>query len=163
MAKSKKKKSAASNKTSPAKKKLSAKKLAAIIIAAVLVVALIVFIVIISVRDHAAHALRDTYWISQSAKNASGDEVDIREVYNVKYSNYQGYLTFDGENGFELWLSPGDSNDGTHTGKYELSDTKLTATFDEGSVVDFPVTRKDGKITSITVPYDDYTVYFYPK
>ena len=161
MAKSKKK-PASSKKTKQENKKFNVKKLLPIIIAVVLLAALVTFIVIVAVRDSAAHALRDTYWISQSAKNASGDEVDVREVYNVKYSNYQGRLTFDNDNGFELWLTPGDKDDGTHSGKYELSEKKLTATFDEGSIVDFPITRKDGKITSIEVPYDNYTVYFYP-
>lgn len=162
MSKSKKKKPVSSKKNIQAKKKTNKKTIISIAVAVVLLAAIVALIVVLAVRDSAAHVLRDTNWISQSAKNASGDEVDVREVYNVKYSNYQGRLTFDGENGFELWLSPGDKDDGTHSGTYELSDTKLTAKFDEGTSVDFPITRKDGKITSIEVPYDDYTVNFYP-
>ena len=79
------------------------------------------------------NALRNTEWKSVSALNASGDEVDVREVYNVRYSQYQGKLTFDSENGFELWLRPGDPSDGTHSGKYEIDGDKANVTFDEGT------------------------------
>lgn len=144
-----------------AKKKRSAKKI--IITAAVLCViaAGIVLLVINAYADKAKQVLNNTSWISQTAHNASGDEVDVREVYNVKYSQYQGRLTFDGENGFELWLSPGDASDGTHSGKYELKDDKLYATFDEGTKTEFELIRKDGKITEIDIRYNDYTVGFY--
>ena len=159
----KKRKKAGNKSAVPKKKPFPVKVLVAGIIAAVLVAALIVFLVIQTNHDYARHELRNSYWVSQSAKNASGDEVDIREVYNVKASTFQGRLEFDKENGFELWLNQGDKDDGTHTGKYELSDDKLTATFDSGDVVDFPVTKNDGDIVRIDVPYGDYVVSFFPK
>lgn len=126
----------------------------------VLAVAAVVALIINAHHKSATHALCGTQWVSQSAKNASGDEVDIREVYNVKYSQYQGKLTFDDTDRFELWLHPGDASDGTHTGTYELKEDTLTATFDEGTVTDFALTRSDGRIMRIDVDYDDYTVSF---
>lgn len=144
-----------------AKKKRSAKK---IIIAAVVlcvIAAGIVLLVINAYADKAKQVLNNTNWVSQTAHNASGDEVDVHEVYNVKYSQYQGRLTFDDKNTFELWLSPGDASDGTHSGKYELKDDKLSVTFDEGTETEFQLIRKDGEITEIDVVYDGYTVGFY--
>jgi hypothetical protein len=84
----------------------------------------------------------------------------VREVYNVRYSQYQGKLTFDGENGFELWLRPGDPSDGTHSGKYEINGDKADVTFDEGAKTAFELTRTEGSITAIDVLYDGYTVTF---
>ncbi|MBQ1453164.1 MAG: hypothetical protein IIZ23_04265 [Ruminococcus sp.] len=158
----KKKKPAKKNKQ-PAKKPFPVKPFIGACIAAVLIAGLVVFLVFKTNEDNKKHLLRSTYWSSISAKNASGDEVDIREVYNVKASTFQGRLEFDKENGFELWLNQGDKDDGTHTGTYDLSDDKLTATFDSGDVVDFPVIKNGGDIVRIDAPYGDYVVSFFPK
>ena len=128
-----------------------------------IVAALVVFIVIRTNEDNAKHVLRNTTWVSETAKTASGDEVDIREVYNVKYSNYQGNLTFDGENGFELWLRPGDISDGTHKGTCELDGDKLKVSFDGGADTEFILTRNDSGIVRIDVPFEDYVVSFFPQ
>ena len=97
--------------------------------------AAVVLLVINAHTENAKHVLRNTEWKSVSALNASGDEVDVREVYNVRYSQYQGKLTFDSENGFELWLRPGDPSDGTHSGKYEIDGDKLSIEDSFGSRV----------------------------
>ena len=122
--------------------------------------AAVVLLVINAHSESAKHVLRNTEWKSVSALNASGDEVDVREVYNVRYSQYQGKLTFDGENGFELWLRPGDPSDGTHSGKYEIDGDKADVTFDEGTKTAFALTRTEGSITRIELNYDGYTVAF---
>ena len=103
----KKKKPAKKNKQ-PVKKPFPRKAVYRRVIAAVLIAGLVVFLVFRTNEDNEKHLLRSTYWALSARKTASGDEVDIREVYNVKASTYQGNLTFDGENGFELWLRPGD-------------------------------------------------------
>ena len=159
----KKKKPAAKNSKKQAKKPFPVKPIIGACIAGVLIAGLVVLIVFITNEDNKKHALRSTYWVSQSATTASGDEVDIREVYNVKASTFQGRMEFDKEDGFELWLNQGDKDDGTHTGKYELSDDKLTATFDSGDTVVFSLTKKDGDIVRIDVPYGDYVVSFFPQ
>lgn len=156
----------AKKKTNNAKQKQAAKKpfpLKKVIIGAVMgaaVIAAVVWLVVQAHVENAKHVLRGTTWVSQSAKNASGDEVDIHEVYNVRYSQYQGRLTFDDENHFELWLHPGDASDGTHSGTYEMADDKLTVTFDEGTVTDFTLKRSDNEISIIELKYEDYTVSF---
>ena len=122
--------------------------------------AAVVLLVINAHTENAKHVLRNTEWKSVSALNASGDEVDVREVYNVRYSQYQGKRTFDGENGFELWLRPGDPSDGTHSGKYEIDGDKANVTFDEGTDTAFALTRSEGEITRIELLYDGYTVAF---
>ena len=162
MAKKKPEKRSAPQKSGKTKKK-NPKTIIIAVIAGVLVAAVIAILVVITVQDNAKHILRNTRWGSQTAKNASGDEVDIRSVYNVKYSTYQGQLTFDGENKFELWMSPGNKSDGTHSGVYELNGDTLSVTFDEGTKLDGKLTRKDGKITSIEIPYGEYFVTFYPQ
>ena len=158
-----KKKKPASKSQLDSKKKFPIKPVIAAVIAAAIVAALVVFIVIRTNEDNAKHVLRNTTWVSQTAKTASGDEVDIREVYNVKYSNYQGNLTFDGENGFELWLRPGDISDGTHKGTCELDGDKLKVSFDGGTDTEFILTRNDSGIVRIDVPFEDYVVSFFPQ
>ena len=158
-----KKKKPAQKSQPNSKKKFPIKPVIAAVIAAALVAALVVLIVIRTSEDNANHVLQNTAWVSQTAKTASGDEVDIREVYNVKYSNYQGNLTFDGENGFELWLRPGDISDGTHRGTYELDGDKLKVSFEGGSDTEFILTRNNGEIVRIDVPFEDYVVSFFPQ
>ncbi len=158
-----KKKKPAQKSQPNSKKKFPIKPVIAAVIAAALVAALVVLIVIRTSEDNAKHVLQNTAWVSQTAKTASGDEVDIREVYNVKYSNYQGNLTFDGENGFELWLRPGDISDGTHRGTYELDGDKLKVSFEGGSDTEFILTRNNGEIVRIDVPFEDYVVSFFPQ
>ena len=159
---SKKSKKRVPEKSRKKKNKISLKKLliGAAVVAAI--VALTVFLVIKTNADNAKLELKNTRWVSQSAVNASGDEVDVREVYNVRYSNYQGRLEFNDKNGFELWLAPGDLDDGTHTGTYQLEGDKVNAVFDEGTEAEFDVVREDGKIRRIDVGYDNYIVRFYP-
>ena len=144
----------------PAKKKPRLRKIIIGITVALVCAAAVALLVINAHRESAKQVLRNTEWKSVSALNASGDEVDVREVYNVRYSQYQGKLTFDGENGFELWLRPGDPSDGTHSGKYEIDGDKADVTFDEGTKTAFALTRTEGSITCIDVLYDGYTVTF---
>ena len=159
--KSNTKKKPAAEKKQRAKKKFPVRNLIICIIAAVLIALAVVFIVIAAQQDGKAHELRNTYWVSETARTASGDEVDVREVYNVRYSTYQGRLTFDGENGFELWLQPGDKGDGTHTGTYELDGDKGTAKFDSGDEATFTILRSNGTVSEIDFDYGDYTVGFF--
>ena len=161
MAKNKNKKKPAAKKTGKNKKKFLLRNFIIIIAAVVLVASVVTFIVITTKKDSKTDELRNTYWVSETAKTASGDEVDVREVYNVRYTTYQGRLIFDGENGFELWLQPGDKGDGTHTGSYKLDGDKGTAKFDSGGEASFTVIRNDGNISEIDFDYGDYIVGFF--
>ena len=162
MAKKKKKHGPASQ--DKKKNKFTFRKLLAVAITAAIVSIAVVFIVITARRENAKFVLRNTYWVSQSAKDASGDEVDIHEVYNVRYSQYQGSLTFDGDNRFQLWLSPGDATDGTHSGTYEVtSDSQADVQYDDGTAAVFHLIRSDGKVTAIELNYRDYIVSFTEK
>lgn len=131
---------------------------AAVILAAA--AALTVFLVIQTNADNARFALKNTRWISQSARTASGDEADIRDVAGVRYSNYQARLSFDNDSRFELWIAPGDADDGTHKGTYTLGDDGIEAAFDNGAKAHFDVIRSGGTITRIDVAYDTYIVSF---
>ena len=160
----KKVKKPASEKGGQKKKKFPVKKLIAAIVAVAVIAAVVVFLVIKTNEDNAKRVLRNTTWVSKTATDASGDEVDVRQVYNSKYTNYQGTLRFgESDDKFELWLTPGEASDGTHSGTYELKEDKITAKFDEGTEAEFKVHRKDGKITQIDVYYDEYVVGFYPQ
>ncbi|MBQ5398757.1 MAG: hypothetical protein IIU14_04880 [Ruminococcus sp.] len=102
-------------------------------------------------------------WVSVEARDASNDEVDIFEVYNVKYNNYNGRLGLNGDGSFNFWMSPGDESDGTHTGKYSYDREKqrLNMEFDSGDKMTCKIKRKaDNTIERIEVPYNGYTVYF---
>lgn len=142
-------------------KKRKSKKLPIIIVSAVLIVTIAV-IIIFSVSSNAnISELCDYAWIPTTAHNASGDEVEMSEVYSTNYSSYQGSLTFKDDGTFSLWLSPGTPDDGTHSGTYKLeADNKISAQFDEGTLTTFDIVRENGNIKNIKVNYNTYEVYF---
>lgn len=150
--------------SSPVKSKKKPKKKNVIIgiIICVLVVATIAFFVVRAILTSSQKSEFVNYgWISTSASDASGDEVEMQVVYNTDYSNYQGSLTFKDDNTFSLWLSPGSVDDGTHTGTYSIeSNDKIKAVFTSGEELEFDVKRNNGEVTSIIIPYTDYQVYF---
>ena len=106
--------------------------------------------------------LYDYEWIPVSAQNASKDEVNVRQIYgdDVKYTNYQGNLKFSKGGTFDLWMSPGLPDDGTHTGKFELDGDTVKASFDDGTQTEFYIERENGYIKTIKLGYNEYTVYF---
>jgi hypothetical protein len=60
-------------------------------------------------------------------------------------------------------MSPGDEDDGTHTGNYSYDREKqtLSMNFDSGDKATYKIIRKkDGTIERIEVPYNGYKVYF---
>ena len=96
-----------------------------------------------------------------SAHNASGDEVEVGEIYNTNYTTYQGSLSFEDDGTFEFWLSPGAPDDGTHGGKYTIKDNSvIDVTFDNGESQNFKIEDKNGHIASITAEYEGYKVQF---
>ena len=148
------------HKTKNQKKRFPVRRVVIGAAAAVLLIAAVVFLVLMTRAEQAKYALNGTDWVAQSAKNASGDEVDVREVYQVRYAQYRGTLSFDDTHHFSLWLQPGDASEGTHTGTYEIAGDKAVATFDSGDVAAFPLVVRDGQVMQIEVAYGDYVVTF---
>lgn len=142
-------------------KKKKSKKLPILIASAVaLIVVAIIIILSVSSCSNLSQ-LYDYTWIPYTAHNASGDEVEMSEVYNTNYSSYQGSLTFRDDRTFSLWLSPGTPDDGTHSGIYKLeADDKISVQFDEGTQTEFDIVRENGEIKNIIVNYDAYEVTF---
>lgn len=131
-----------------------------VISAIVIIVALVVVISLFNLGSNASE-LYDYMWIPNIAHNASGDEVEMSEVYNTNYSSYQGSLTFKDNGTFSLWLSPGSPDDGTHSGTYKLeSEDKIAIQFDEGTQTTFDIIRDNGEIKNIIVNYNTYEVKF---
>lgn len=128
---------------------------------AVLVIAAVIAVCIF-INSSAKDKLADTSWIPSSAKSASGDEVEMIDVYETNYTAYQGSLSFNDDGTFNFWLTPGDPNDGTHSGKYTLSDdkSKINAEFDNGVTTEFSIIRDNGDISYISVDYNGYKVQF---
>jgi hypothetical protein len=141
-------------------KKRKVRTIVVLVIVAAVIACTVTAVILINQHNKAANQLYDTRWVPVSAKNASEDEVELAEVYNVKYTNYQGYLTFDKEGTFQLWMSPGSPEDGTHSGTFELDGDTIKANFDEGTKTEFYIQREDGLIKTIKLGYDEYTVYF---
>ncbi len=141
------------------KKKKTAAIVSSVIAACVFAVIAIVAVNVLSRSDTAE--LTSSAWAPEGAKNASGDEVKMSEVYNTNYSSYQGSMSFSDDNTFSLWLSPGDPEDGTHSGKYTLSDSnKINLSFDDGTDTTATLKKKNGKISAIILNYNDYKVTF---
>ena len=148
------------NKVNIPKKKKSNKLPIFITSAVVFIIAVIIVIVSVSSCSNLSE-LYDYTWVPYIAHNASGDEVEMSEVYNTNYSSYQGSLTFKDNGTFSLWLSPGTPDDGTHSGTYKLeSDNKISVKFDEGTQTTFDIVRDNGEIKNIIVNYNAYEVTF---
>ena len=142
------------------KKKKRIGTIVALVIIAAVIACTVTAVVLINQHNRAANQLYDTKWIPVSAKNASEDEVELSEVYDSKYSNYQGSLTFTKDGTFQLWMSPGIPEDGTHSGTFELDGDTIKASFDEGTKTEFYIEREDDLIKTIKLGYSEYNVYF---
>ena len=120
---------------------------------------LILFIAVICGGCSGSIELGESTWIPMSAKNASGDEVQLKEVYNTRYDNYQGTLTFHSDGTFSFWMSPGNEMDGTHSGTYKPEGDKINVLFDDDTQSQFEV-KKSGDSEFIIVTYNDYDITF---
>lgn len=161
MAKKKNKKSSAKSKQT---RKNQSKKLLMIIscvLCAILIAVVTISIVSCSSQQSRNDELCAYQWIPSTAKNSSGDEVEMSEIYNTNYTSYQGSLTFKEDGRFSLWLSPGTADDGTHTGSFNVnSDDEIEAYFDDGTNTKFRIERKNGSVNGIIINYNDYEIYF---
>lgn len=146
------------------KKKLSKDAKTLIIIGCVVLVVAITFTVLQILTSPKPSELDNTFWKSVSAYDAKGKEVDLREIYNNNYSEYQGSMSFEEGGVFSYWMTAGNPEDGTHSGKYTFNeDDTLTATFDNGDEKTFTIIRNnDETIKRIETPYGDYTIWFEP-
>ncbi len=157
MSKSKKSKKNSNIKKQPQKKSKKALIITICALLAIVAAAAVCFIIFSTPKSE----LLNTAWVASSATDASGDEADMLDVYETNYTSYQGSLTFDDDGTFDFWLTPGDPEDGTHSGKYTVNDNStVDVTFDSGEKGSFDINRKDGKINSISVDYKGYKVYF---
>lgn len=159
-----KKKSKKTKKHEIVKKKKSPKKTIIITACVVLVLALGIAGAIIADRltnvkylDFVGYTM-----YSQSAYNKDGKETDLKEIYNVRYDNYRGSLTFKEDSTFSLWMTVGPddgTNDGTFT--YSRGDDVIKGEYKSGKKIEFKIVRnKDGSLKRIEAPYEDYTIYF---
>lgn len=135
-------------------------KLIILISAVVLAAAVITFFAVKYAADNADYNALNGEWYSVSANNASGDEVDINEVYDVRYSNYQGRMYFYDGKTFQLWLHPGDINDGTHSGSYEIKENEISFVFDDGVETTGRIERSGGGIEALRLDYGEYEIFF---
>ena len=105
----------------------------------------------------------DSHFESVKAFDASGDEANLKEVYDNRYDAFTGSLDIMGDGTFSFWMSVGYADDGTHKGEYTYDRSKevLNATFDNGDKAKFRIIRKDGgAIDYIEAPYQDYKIRF---
>lgn len=92
------------------KKKKTTAIVSSVIAACAFIIAAIVAVNVLS--PSVPPSLTSSAWVPEGAKNASGDEVEMSEVYNTNYSAYQGSMSFSDDGTFTLWLSPGSPDDG---------------------------------------------------
>jgi len=139
------------------KKKKTTAIVTSVIAACIFIIAAIVAVNVLSPSVTAE--LTSSAWVPEGAKNASGDEVEMSEVYNTNYSAYQGSMSFSDDGTFTLWLSPGSPDDGTHSGKYTVSASdKVNLSFDDGTNTSAALTQKNGKISAVVLKYNDYEI-----
>lgn len=166
MSKGKKNKRKNANITkSPAVKKYPLKTIVIAIIIILIIAGGVITAVIYNSKSNSSKTMLTDYgWKSVSAHNASNDEVALSEIYNTVYSTYKGTLNFNADGTFSFWLTPGSSDDGTHSGKYVYNGgDSISMVFDNGTETVFNVIKSEnGSISGIKCLYDDYTVYFEP-
>lgn len=148
------------------KSKKHTSKLKIIIFVAVLcvVIGIIVSAVVININSDTAkikNALCNTNWIPALATDSSGDEVDMARIYNSNYTSYKGSLDYFDNDSFSFWMTPGASDDGTHSGRYEVADENtVNMYFDDGTNTQFSIKYNDGQVLSVEVNYDGYKITF---
>ncbi len=164
MSKNKKKiKIDVNKKNTKIKKSYKNKVIIGTVIGILIIAAIIVLAVVFSKNPNAE--LTDKTWTSYIAYDSGNNEVDISNVYNNNYTQYRGSLTFNNDGTFEIWLTAGDPDDGTHKGIYTYKDGVINVQYDSGEKAEFQVSKgEDDKILYIVVPYtndnDTYSVYF---
>lgn len=145
-------------------KKKSRKKKATAIVTSVIAACIFIIAAIVAVNvllPSVTAELTSSAWVPEGAKNASGDEVDMSEVYSTNYSAYQGSMSFSDDGTFTLWLSPGSPDDGTHSGKYTVSASdKVNLSFDNGTNTTAALKQSNGIITAVVLKYNDYEITF---
>lgn len=98
---------------------------------------------------------------STAAYDSEGKEVDLYEIYNVRYDNYRGSLQFDEDETFSMWMTPGPDYDSTGSFTFSVGDSVIEAQFNNGEKIEFKIVRdKDGNFSRIEAPYQGYTIYF---
>lgn len=148
------------------KSKKHTSKLKIIIFVAVLcvVIGIIVSAVVININSDTVkikNALCNTNWIPALATDSSGDEVDMARIYNSNYTSYKGSLDYFDNDSFSFWMTPGASDDGTHSGRYEVADENtVNMYFDDGTNTQFSIKYNDGQVLSVEVYYDGYKITF---
>lgn len=167
MSKSKKKRKKSFNNKICEKKKSNRKIIIiiSVLVIAVITAAIIIFLVLFS--NNNAKGITGKSWVSKKAYTASGDEAELADIYNNRYTDYEGSLQFTDDGRFEIGLTPGDPDDGTHKGTYTYENGKISVTYDNEETARFDVVCfQNGDVEYISVPYADdygsYMVYFYP-
>ncbi len=159
-----KKKAKKKKNTAPKKKKRDIKT-PLILIAVVAVVGLIIGGIYLHYRLTSLECtdFADKHFESVAAFDATGDEADLKKIYNNRYDDFRGSLDLKGDGTFSFWMDVGYADDGTHKGTYtyDRGSETLKAVFDNGDKADFKLIRnKDGAIDYIEAPYQDYKIRF---
>lgn len=167
MSKKSKSKKKNGNKTANIKKSVNKLKIILPIAVALAIAGIIVAITVANLNSDTVkikNGICDKKWVPAFASDASGDEVDMAQIYSTNYSSYQGSLEYFDDDTFSFWLSPGVPDDGTHSGKYEVADNKqVNMYFDDGTNTQFDIKYEDSQVISIEVNYDDYEIVFMPE
>lgn len=134
--------------------------LIALSVTAAVIVAVLAIVFVFRLANHKYEELTGSTWNTLSAVDASGDEVDLREVYGIRYSNYRGGLAFNEDKTFRIWLYPGEPDPETNEGVYETDGEIIYVTYGNGEKSEFRINRSSAGIDTITAEYDGYTISF---
>lgn len=130
----------------------------------ILIIGIVAIVVILNANSDTAKikkALCQNLWTPVSAQDASNDEVEMAQVYNTDYSSYKGSLEYYDDDTFNFWMSPGLPDDGTHSGRYEVSDNStVNMYFDDGTNTKFSIEYSGDEVLAIEVNYDSYKITF---
>lgn len=86
-------------------------------------------------------------------------DMQPRVVFGPEFVQSECYLKFDDSGNFEMRLSGYDSQ--VKYGTYTESNGIISVTYTDGNIAEYDIEYDEtGAITSIVIPYNEYTIYF---
>lgn len=131
------------------------------VIAVVLIAAGITTTAILSVTLNPVNTVKGAWSSVSAVVTATGETADLKEIYNVYYSNYTGSLTLNEDGTFSFYMTVGEDT-GNNNGTYTVTDHTIHGVFESGAKAEFTfVPGAHREADAIKAPYGEYTITFH--
>lgn len=97
-------------------------------------------------------------YVALKAEDAqTGEQVSLRTAFGSGYNPTTDGLNLKEDGTFSLWIGIG-TDDGSHSGKYTVTDNAIKAEFDNGTTQEFKIDSENGQIICKIYDYNVYLV-----